>query len=516
MFDLDYLQGKNLEGEYRNLQDDVLISRCKDYALWTIPSVFPNQPNTRYNHTGRGNADVQYDFQSIGAGLVNKLSAKLTSLLFPVNNTFFKLNVEGIEELPEDARNEVVRLEYKACSALFENATYAKLIQAVRQLIITGNALLVYMPDGIKVLSLHNYVTKRTSAGDCFCIITREVVYPQELTPEILTKLSNNQKMRADNQYELYTGVIRKKGKDGYYWEVTQEIEGVPVGERVQYPDKFCPYIPAVWNLVTGDNYGRGHVEDYAGDFIKLSELSAALGQYCLESCNIKYLYAPNGVVDVESLTNSEMGEFISGNPEAVTALEAGQYQKIQILSSEIQSIYQRLSNAFMDSTNQRDAERVTAYEVQLAANEAEEVLGGVYSQLSMVLHIPLAYLLCQRIAPEFTYAVQRGEISLDIITGIQALGRAAELQQWLLVTQELGTIIPVLQQISPRFNTEAVINMFLLGHGLDTSAVLLTDEQLQAKLEQQQQQLQNVQQQQRDITSQDATADAAQQAGGI
>ena len=61
-------------------------------------------------------------------------------------------------------------------------------------------------------------------------------------------------------------------------WEVHQEIQGlrVPASEE-EYPEMFCPYIPVVWNLSSGDNYGRGQVEDYAGDFIKLSELSAAL-----------------------------------------------------------------------------------------------------------------------------------------------------------------------------------------------------------------------------------------------
>ena len=111
------------ESDFNRYQDDALIHRCSDYARWTLPSVFPE-----FLHVGTGNQIVQYDYQSMGAMLVNRLSTKLAQVLFPTNTSFFKFKVMNDEELSDEQKIDLSNLELKACEALFDNAAYAQLV----------------------------------------------------------------------------------------------------------------------------------------------------------------------------------------------------------------------------------------------------------------------------------------------------------------------------------------------------------------------------------------------------
>jgi hypothetical protein len=62
------------------------------------------------------------------------------------------------------------------------------------------------------------------------------------------------------------------------------------------------------------------------------------------------------------------------------------------IASQAIEELFGRLAKAFMYQANTRDAERVTAYELQRDAQEAENTLGGAYSMLSTATRFACAY----------------------------------------------------------------------------------------------------------------------------
>ena len=79
----------NVEELYRRLEDSKYINQCVKYAQWTIPSAFPRRFDTIRNNAQQ---TIQHDYQSMGATLTNFLSAKLTGLLFPVNQPFFRIS----------------------------------------------------------------------------------------------------------------------------------------------------------------------------------------------------------------------------------------------------------------------------------------------------------------------------------------------------------------------------------------------------------------------------------------
>lgn len=481
------MQPVNYESLYEEYEDDRLIRKMENYALWTIPSAFPY----RYSKTvdNRGNMDIEHDYQSMGAILVNNLAAKLAGILFPTSQSFFKINPtellsryaqQAFAVKQEEVRSKLVELENAACKQLFVNAEYAQLIQAMRYLIITGNCLLKRMNSKTVVYSLRNYVMLRDNEGTILDKIVKECrtygSLPEEIKPYV-----NKTGRKDTDEVTVYTRIHRKVNPDTkkVFFEVSQQVEGINVGQASTYPEHMCPYIAVVWNHVNGDSYGRGHVEDHAGDFAKLSDLSKALAIYEIDACKVTNLVKPGATADLESLEASENGEWVYADPDAVTAHEGGDYNKIKQIQDDLAVIFQRLSMAFMYQGNVRDAERVTAEEIKQNAQEAEKTLGGVYSTLSAGLHLPLAYLLTQEVEPMFITGVLAGEISLEVITGVNALGRASEIQLILQAISELAAIIPVMKQLTPRFDIERVIDMFLQARGVNLKDVMLSPEAL-------------------------------------
>ena len=478
----------SLNSLFVKYRDDNLLAKLENYALWTIPSVFTKDEDLNYQ-----NKSIEYDCQSIGAGLVNRLATRLASTLFPANTSFFKIEIspEIKEVLDKQKVANVIALENKACDRLFLNASYAQLVQAMRLLIITGDIMLYRVNEALRVYSLRDYTLKRNHLGDVMDIIIQEHKYWDELEPRVQLLIGSKPN---DNKLKVYTRVRLVEKGAHKYWQLTQEINGRDIGTDVTYPDKLCPYIPVTWNYVNGDNYGRSYVEDYAADLYKLSTLSAALADYQFESMRVIYLVNPQGQFDTESAEKASTGDFINGSVESVSAFEAGDANKIQQIMLSLGEIEQRLNVAFMYMGNTREGERVTAYEISQNAMEAENVLGGVYSQLSQHMHLPLAYLLLHEENELIINDIKRNNITLNILTGLQALSRSSESQALTIAASALNAIIPSFTNLglSAKWNIDAIAEMVLNSHGVNVADLQYTEEELaQIQAQQKEQQAQ-------------------------
>ena len=250
------------------------------------------------------------------------------------------------------------------------------------------------------------------------------------------------------------------------------------------YRDKLCPYIPVTWNFVNGDNYGRGYVEDYAADLYKYSNLSQSLAEYELEALKLIHLVNPAGLFDVPSAEEAESGAYIQGQPESVQPYEAGDYRKILEIRNDLQAIEQRLDVAFMYTGNNREGERVTAYEIRQNAEEAENVLGGVYSQLSQNMHLPLAYLLLNEEDAAIIYEIDAKNLTLNILTGLQALSRSSENQSLVIAASEINAVLPAFTGLglSEKWNIDAIAESIMTANGVNLKLLQYTEEELQAK----------------------------------
>lgn len=474
------------ESLFTKYRDDSAVLRNEQYAFWSIPTIYAD-PDLVLN--GRQQA-VRRDFQSVGAMLANHLASKIASLLFPSTQSFFRLDAAVNTAAMADAMamdvkelaSGLAELENTAYRRIFLRSSYHQLVHTMKLLICTGNCLLYRDSENTNMhaYSLRQYSLLRDGSGKVLDIVLKERTTVGQL-PEAVQAAFYAGRDKYDAVC-LYTRVRREPRTVTDVFVVTQQVDSYALDVHEEYAEAVCPYIPVTWNLVTGENYGRGLVEDYAGDFAKLSELSEALALYEIEACRVLHMAAPGSQADIDSMADQESGAWVAGDPTKVEAYEAGDYNKILALTADLEQIFQRLAPAFMYGGNVRDAERVTAEEIRTQAEEANQSLGGVYSVIADNLHIPLAHILCAEVNPEFVSEIIAGGLTLSVLTGVAALGRSADVNKLLQVAQVLATVIPVFTQSSQRLDPERVISKVFEGFGLNLEDYTHTEEELQAK----------------------------------
>ena len=480
---------KNL---FEKLRDTSIIERCVQYAHWTLPQIMADFENAR----GDQRVVLERDYQEIGALLTNNLASKITRLLFPASQPFFRINLsDALKALaqasnvkPNELQARLARLEMAATLRLFMNASYSQLILALKHLIITGNALLYRDAQSKRTTTygLQSFVVRRDGKGEVLDCVLREFTYVEALDPEVQKALqaeSRSKYSRPEQQVEVYTRIQRKWSKAGKkVYEVTQEVDTLPVGEPSTYPEHLCPWRVVTWSLLAGEHYGRGMVEDYAGGFAKLSDLSEAHALYGIEVMRVVHLVGAGSGTDIDDLANAETGEYVRGDPESVNAHESGDAAKLQQVAAEIAEVFSRLARAFMYGANTRDAERVTAYELQQDALEAENTLGGVYSSLADTLQTPLAHLLLVEEGEQMLEGLITGDVKLDISAGIPALGRSTDVQNLVGAAQEAAAIAPVLAQVDSRVSAHRVMDMIYAGRSVDTALIMKSEDELEVE----------------------------------
>jgi hypothetical protein len=207
----------------------------------------------------------------------------------------------------------------------------------------------------------------------------------------------------------------------------------------------------------------------------------------------VVFLVQPNGVTRMQDLAEAESGDFKSGNAADVSTLQVQKQADMAVAANAAQRIEQRLAQAFMlyDSI-QRDAERVTSTELTLLANALEASLGGLYSNLSQTLQLPLVKRLMERMQRQKRLpALPDGVIKPSIVTGTAALGRGNDLNNLMQFMQVVGSLGPgVLETF---MNVDEFIIRTGASLGIDMGGLVKTREQIaleqQAQLEAQQQQ---------------------------
>lgn len=501
---------------FEKLRDTTVIAKCELYARWTLPQLMADVSTTR----GKTAVTVERDYQEMGAILVNHLATKLARLLFPTAHPFFRIQpskeLEALAQqngvAPDQVQAGLARLEMTAAKRVFLNSGYAQLILALKHLIVTGNVLVYRDAKTAKcsAYGLQSFAVRRDGQGNLLDCVLREFTYVEALdtkTRQMLRAAARDRYSRPEQQVEIYTRVHRVMKDAGPVMEVSQEIDTYPIGETSSYPEHMCPWFIPTWSLITGEHYGRGMIEDYAGGFASLSDLSEGAALYTIEVLRVIHLVGVGGGADIDDLRDAETGEYVRGDGDSVKAMESGDATKLQQVESKLDRVFARLAKAFMYGGNTRDAERVTAYEIQVEAQEAENALGGVYSALSQGLQVPLAHTLSIEAAPDTLAGLIDGTLKLDVIAGIPALGRTSDVQNLMMAAQEVATVVPITQMDS-RISPTKVVDMVMAGRSVDTEAIFYTKEE-QAQIAAAQQQQQQGQQQ---MLAAESLGEAAQQ----
>ena len=361
-------------------------------------------------------------------------------------------------------------------------------------MIVGGNALLHLPNKGVmRVFHLDSYTVKRDVQGNIIKIIVKETLSAKTL-PVDLQKYVDITAEDSFKTYDLFTCIKREAKR----YEIFQEIQGNPIEESFgQYPLDQLPWIPLRFNRIDNEDYGRGFVEEYIGDLKSVEGLSQAIVEGSAAAAKVLFLVKPNGTTKLRTLAESPNGAIVAGDANDVSTLQLNKSTDFRVANEMLQYLTNRLQFAFlMNSSVERQAERVTAEEIRYKAQELEMALGGVYSVLSQELQVPLVKLLLARLTkqgkmPKFP----KNTVKPEIVTGVEALGRGQDLNKLATFLQYLQ---PLGQQIiAQEMNIGDYIDRLGASLGIDTSGLIKTSEEKQMEKQMIEQQRQQMMQQQ-------------------
>ncbi len=516
---------------------------CEKYAAWTLPYLFPQDNLTK-------SVELPVEIDSIGAQGVNHLANRIISTLFPAKSLFFRLRIDQemrdmmeaamaqvgmgsspdqikaeLETALQEAQEQLTKAENRAADRLNMVQFRPQAINAMKLLIVTGNAL-VYHPDDdspVQVYSIRNYSVVRDCSGEVVEIMTRESRAFETFNTEVQNALKADdsyKQLYANNKVNgkthakgyndatevtIYTQIILED--DGKY-HVYQHADDVPLPTRATYTKSSLRWIPLVWNLIQGEDYGRGLVADFGGAFHALQILNSSLLNTASIMGDIKFFVKPTSMVDVEAVQNSLPGSYHVGNPDDIGTALINLGNNYQILQTGVDRFQRQIAQAFMlTQALTRDAERVTATEITRDVDELEASNAGVYSRYASGWQQHLARMLLNDIGFD---GVGDG-IEPDVITGMDNLSRAGEAQNMRMFLADLGMLNTVPEDIRQGIKTNRFIKSMGDLHQVEYSAWIMTDEELQAVRQQQAMEQQQLMQQQ---GQQQAQIEAAKAAG--
>lgn len=491
-----------LDGKKSNV-----LSRCEEYAQWTLPWLFPQGTQTE-------NVENQLSSDSIGARAVNHLSNKVVTTLFSPQRPFFRLRLSRkdrrkIKAIADGQRDQAKAAEFIAKIDTVLNDTEQEAIEyldmvayrpqatyASQLLVTTGNALM-YHPEGepVQVFNLRDYCVVRDLSGTVIEIITRECKAFETFHPDVQVQIrshsSGTKEYEDKDDITVYTQI--KLHDDGKFY-AKQEAANVELlhQNEVSWPRKKLPWIALTWNLVRGEDYGRGLVEDYSGAFHALSVLSNAIVNLGAIMGDLKFLVNPNSNVDVQALNNSKAGSYHSGKDGDVSAIETKKQHDAQFIISMIEKYERQISQAFLlNSGVTRSAERVTAEEIRMQANELETSNGGIYSRLALQWQLPTANIVLDHIH------FQGGTFDIEpqIVTGMDSLSRVGELDNLRMFMADLQMLNEVPEGLQAAINPLKFIALIGTNRQVDYNAFLYTQDEMDANAARQQQMMQQQEQ---------------------
>ena len=461
-----------------NSMKDSLMRRIERYASLTIPRICLPEGFDLLN------TDQTHDYQSAGAQCVNNLTNKIMLALFRPSAPFFRVQLDremrkalADKGLDEDAMAPALALmERDAAKELDARAQRPKLYQAVRHIIVAGNVLLCLHKEGMRVLGLHYFCVKRDQLGRVMTLVIKECIKFNELEQKVQASLAG--RYHKDTKVEHYKLITRNEKGD---YELRQFVNGDDLGADFQskWPEDRLPYRVITWDLADEADYGTGLVEEYAGDLEALSTLSEAVVDGAVLGCEYRWLIKPTGQTSVEDFKGSENGDALPGNPEDIAPTQGGNPTAITVASNVLEKYERRVASGFlMFSGVTRNAERVTAEEVRLTANELETAYGGVYSSLGNMLQGPVAYWLLDANGT----SIEGTNLKIVVLTGLDALSRNSDLENLRLALQDMAEIENLPEGFKIRVNWDAVADYVGQGRGVNLRKFLLSEKELQAK----------------------------------
>lgn len=443
-------------------------------------------------------------WQSVGAKCTVTLASKLMLALLPPQTTFFKLQVRDDKlgtELPAEIRSELdlsfAKLERMVMDSIAASSDRVTVHQAIKHLVVGGNALLYMGKEGLKHYPLSRYVVERDGNGNVIEIVTKELINKQLLPKEFLAQdpkpnypgdIGGNGTL-GDGDVEVYTHV--KLDNNRWIWYQEAFDKRIPnTGGKA--PKDASPFIVLRFNTVDGENYGRGRVEEFLGDLRSIEALAQALVEGSAAAAKVIFTVSPSSTTKPQTIAQAGNGAIVQGRPDDIGVIQVGKTADFRTAAEMASTLERRLAEAFLVLTV-RQSERTTAEEVRLTQMELEQQLGGLFSLLTVEFLLPYLnrkLLVLQR-SGEIP-RIPKDLVKPTIVAGINALGRGQDRESLTaFITTIAQTIGP--EALMQYINPDEAIKRLAAAQGIDVLNLVKSMEQRQGEMQQQMQQEQEM-----------------------
>ena len=439
-------------------------------------------------------------WQSVGAKGVVTLASKLMLALLPPQTSFFKLQIDDTKigvDLPPEARSDLdlsfAKLERSVMEIIAASSDRVTVHQALKHLVVAGNALIYMGPKGLKLYPLNRFVVDRDGNGEVLEIVTKERISRKLLAPIINTTLPVNSPGEdgsdSEEDVDVYTHVRRDNNRFVWHQEVFDKV--IP-GSQGKAPLDANPWLTLRFNVVDGEPYGRGRVEEFLGDLRSLEALMQALVEGSAVAAKVIFTVSPSSTTKPQSLAAAGNGAIVQGRPDDIAAITVGKTADFRTAMEMASVLERRLSEAFL-ILNVRDSERTTAEEVRMTQMELEQQLGGLFSLLTVEFLVP--YLNRKLSVLQKTAEIPRIPKDLvrpTIVAGINALGRGQDreslAQFFTVIAQTLGP-----EAVNTFLNLDEAIKRLAAAQGIDVLNLVKSMDQVQQQRQEGMQQAQQM-----------------------
>ncbi len=448
-------------------------------ARLTLPYLIRDEES----HKG-GVRDLKTPWQSVGAKGVVTPASKLMLALLPAQTSFFKLQVDESQlgQVPPEVHTELdlsfAKIERTIMDAIAASDDRVVIHQALKHLVVAGNALIFMGKDGLKLFPLNRFVIDRDGNGNVIEIVTKEKIAKKLLADVVKDYSPMVDEGEDQDDCDVYTHVTRDNNRFIWHQEVFDKI--IP-GSQGKAPLSTNPWIHMRFNTVDGEAYGRGRVEEFVGDLKSLEALSQALVEGSAAAAKVVFVVSPSSTTKPQTLANAGNGAIVQGRPDDIGVVQVGKTADFATAYNMVQQLERRLSEAFLILTV-RQSERTTAEEVRMTQMELEQQLGGLFSLLTVEFLVP--YLNRKLSVFQKTGQIPRlptKVVKPTIVAGVNALGRGQDreaLGQFLTtISQTMGP-----EATQQYINPEEVIKRLAAAQGIDILNLVRSMQEIQGE----------------------------------
>jgi len=402
---------------------------------------------TNVNGKGSSGETLVSPWSSFGGYLVNNLNSKVALSIFPVGLSFIRLApsrkvLEATTAMTPTDRGEAVtaiglglrKVEQELVDEISADGDAAILSLGLKRVIVGGTHCIEHLDNArIRGIPLDRFVCYRDGASNLLEFVIVDYLAWETLADDLKAMCldhghrGDHGKAHFEKSIAVYTHGKLKDGK----WKIYQECWGqkVPDSEATYVPDAM-PFDFWGINFLEGEDYSRAYVDLFVSDLQLLDGFTEIIHNGSAAAAILIRLVRPGSSVSKKALQEAANGDVLTGDAADVHTLDANKTADFRTAQEVRQEAMGRLDKAFLlNSSVQRNGDRVTGTEIRFVAQELNDGLGGVYMTLVNSVQKPYSEKKLRNLqrAARVT-KFPKDQVRVTILTGAAALGRNAEL----------------------------------------------------------------------------------------